>query len=92
MAVLDIERVFVEKSKGFFFPLFKAREIAKITQGQIANVRRDLKKLVELGVLKEYTHLSQLTYQLNKDYYVNTYLLKKEEVLVLLKNNNGLQD
>lgn len=80
MSAADIEKLLVAKtSNGSFFPFFTIGELSKMTKSNASNVRKDVKKLVDCGMLKPHPFpkaIGRESFQLSKEYYKKNIAMK----------------
>lgn len=80
MGMRDIEKVLAEKAFCGVLLFYSPTEIAKMTQSSLSNVSKDIKQLVERGVLYENSIIPfKKTYRLDREYFNKHYCYNNEE-------------
>ena len=82
MCMRKIERELVKRAalKGTALFFYSPVEIAKMTKTSISNISKELKVMVERGILKENSVLPfKKTYRLNKEYFKANYCINTGE-------------
>jgi len=74
MSMRTIERELAKKSVCGVLLFYSPVEIARMTKSSISNISKELKIMVEHGILKENNILPfKKTYRLNRDYFNKNY-------------------
>jgi len=76
MSMRNIERELAKKSFCGILLYYSPVEIAKMTNSSISNISKELKQMVENGILKENKILPfKKTYRLDRDYFNKHYCI-----------------
>ena len=74
-----IEKELAKKSVCGILLFYSPVEIAKMTKSSISNISKELKQMVELGILKENAILPfKKTYRLDREYFNENYCINHE--------------
>ena len=77
MSMRAIERELVKKSVCGILLFYSPVEIAKMTKTSVSNISKELKVMVERGILKENSILPfKKTYRLDREYFNKWYKTK----------------
>jgi DNA-binding transcriptional regulator GbsR (MarR family) len=76
MGMRAIEKELVKKSICGILLFYSPVELAKMTKSSISNISKELKQMVELGILKENAIIPfKKTYRLDRDYFNKNYCI-----------------
>lgn len=79
MSMRAIERELAKKSVCGILLFYSPVEIARMTKSSISNISKELKIMVEQGILKENAILPfKKTYRLNREYFNNNYCISNK--------------